>query len=977
VTTWAGPSSYTATGSAITVASPSVATTYTCTINMVGTCGCANVTQTITINPVACSGSAPTYTPATNYTLSTSGRAQQDIYVNGISYTIKGVELKMDPGTNIVVSPTGTLVVLGSWLHACSACSPGGMWQGITVQNGGTLRIIVGGTRSAPLYNTIEDAVKAVYTYSSTTSTPIPNWSISDVIFNNNTDDIYIDAHLGDLSANTIWNCIFTCRNLGNHSLTGSNFIAVRNDIKASTPTFTSSANPTDLTIAGARTSHGIYIKAVNGGVNPVKIGSGSNGVNLFDNLDYGIYSTDAYVDSKNCRFQNMTGNHYNALPIGIGIYATLSNNHAKLIAGNSNLTINNTERDTFLNCLIGIGTYRMNDVHINNDYFNNETTASTFTVNNSYVTGEYGVDQVSYAHYSSTVTPEQMEYGNNTCKNYATGHALDFEKLYNTGSASTTFTNNVITGTGTSTLYCKTGIYLQQSGANIGANTGVPIDAVSVTTNSITNVTSNCISASAINTATASTGFITISANTELSVKYSTVGTATLSPPIAGVYLSGCNRVKVSNNPLITCTGFGTSSYLSTYAHYLQGVYVTQSPNSRVTCNAVSELGEDFVWYGTNTNSIWKENTMNRSQYGLVLRSTGIMGDQGSASNPIYNVWGKQVNTDISIAQTLTDASNPGVGSSKLFCLASTCSSSVTPLPCTNFTVAGSGATPYGASTLSVTTGSSPGLCTSEGGTGRMTNNANVQDASADSSSLVALLNFTDSLPAYTHETYWATQYYVSSANNSINAVQDYENAKGFALVDGAMTSGDYSTAQNLLNAITTKNAVENNWKTVDGILIAQGLNNNDSLNTNDISSLTSVAQQCPMSGGSIVWKARALINKYYMTVINYSGDCPDLSGNNGERKSNGISSHVIANPTFNLYPNPNNGNLFLDYIIGKDANLEIVDINGNLVGTYNLPTTRTRVEVRNENLQNGVYLYRIISNNNMIKFGKIVVMK
>ncbi|MGZ3901542.1 MAG: hypothetical protein ACXVDC_14540, partial [Bacteroidia bacterium] len=46
VTTWAGPSSYTATGSAITVASPSVATTYTCTINMVGTCGCANVTQT-------------------------------------------------------------------------------------------------------------------------------------------------------------------------------------------------------------------------------------------------------------------------------------------------------------------------------------------------------------------------------------------------------------------------------------------------------------------------------------------------------------------------------------------------------------------------------------------------------------------------------------------------------------------------------------------------------------------------------------------------------------------------------------------------------------------------------------------------------------------------------------------------------------------------------------------------------------------
>jgi hypothetical protein len=81
--------------------------------------------------------------------------------------------------------------------------------------------------------------------------------------------------------------------------------------------------------------------------------------------------------------------------------------------------------------------------------------------------------------------------------------------------------------------------------------------------------------------------------------------------------------------------------------------------------------------------------------------------------------------------------------------------------------------------------------------------------------------------------------------------------------------------------------------------------------------------------------------------------------------------------NIEINIYPNPNNGSMTLEYSINNDARLEIMDITSTLVGTYNLPVTSNTIQIKNDNLQNGIYLYRVISNNAVIKQGKIVVMQ
>ncbi len=59
------------------------------------------------------------------------------------------------------------------------------------------------------------------------------------------------------------------------------------------------------------------------------------------------------------------------------------------------------------------------------------------------------------------------------------------------------------------------------------------------------------------------------------------------------------------------------------------------------------------------------------------------------------------------------------------------------------------------------------------------------------------------------------------------------------------------------------------------------------------------------------------------------------------------------------------------------KGAVLEIYDINGILVDSYNLSSSAHKLEMRNEGLSEGIYLYKIIENNAILKSGKIVIIK
>ena len=384
--------------------------------------------------------------------------------------------------------------------------------------------------------------------------------------------------------------------------------------------------------------------------------------------------------------------------------------------------------------------------------------------------------------------------------------------------------------------------------------------------------------------------------------------------------------------------------------------------------------VGEGYVWNGASAGSQWSKNKVQHSRYGLVLRNSGVMGDQGMSGHPTGDIFGKYVSTDITDAQTLSDNSNPGLAgfTSKLYSLVSTCSGTTTYLPCQN-----NGANPYSSATTFSTTGSLPCICTGDCGSGRMSSNSSIYADSATivrDSVLLSILSGIengDPFPIYDIQTRWALQYYVSSQNSNFNAANGYENAKDFAMVDGAISGNNYTQAQSLLSSINVNNIIENNWQTVDNIIIKL---QRDSLDSSNINTLSKVAIQCPLTGGSIIYNARAILNHYYKRIIDYSDNCND----NNDARLTSIIKTVTNTSAINVYPNPNNGNMFFTYKITKDAHLEISDIKGSLVGTYILPATTNNFEVKNENLKDGIYFYKVIDDKGtVVKIGKIIVVQ
>jgi hypothetical protein len=123
--------------------------------------------------------------------------------------------------------------------------------------------------------------------------------------------------------------------------------------------------------------------------------------------------------------------------------------------------------------------------------------------------------------------------------------------------------------------------------------------------------------------------------------------------------------------------------------------------------------------------------------------------------------------------------------------------------------------------------------------------------------------------------------------------------------------------------------------------------------------------------------WASPTVTTTYYVTKT-----CPNnnvfndtvtvyVQPNIGIHEQNGKSSQ------FNLYPNPNNGSMTLDYKIPHNASLEITDLNSRLLGKYFLSLGASKIEITNDNLQNGIYLYRVVSKNSILKTGKIAVIK
>ncbi len=66
-------------------------------------------------------------------------------------------------------------------------------------------------------------------------------------------------------------------------------------------------------------------------------------------------------------------------------------------------------------------------------------------------------------------------------------------------------------------------------------------------------------------------------------------------------------------------------------------------------------------------------------------------------------------------------------------------------------------------------------------------------------------------------------------------------------------------------------------------------------------------------------------------------------------------------------------------DYNLGNNANatMQIIDISGKLIKTYQLQNTVGTLNIYEQSLTNGIYFYRILVNNRILKTDKLVIIK
>ena len=196
------------------------------------------------------------------------------------------------------------------------------------------------------------------------------------------------------------------------------------------------------------------------------------------------------------------------------------------------------------------------------------------------------------------------------------------------------------------------------------------------------------------------------------------------------------------------------------------------------------------------------------------------------------------------------------------------------------------------------------------------------------------------------------------------------------FVRVNEHIGNGDIVQAKTLNSSINTQNLIENDLKTVNDIYLNTWAVGIDTFSVPDSLILYAIANKNPMDCGHAVYAARVMLE------LEINLEIPDP--NNGARISlntEGDETKVKISDlkSSKLYPNPNDGNMQLDYQLPEEGTGELLifDLMGRKLFTYPLVNGNNTLKISENSLKNGLYFYHIKINNKIIWSDKLVIFK
>jgi len=582
-----------------------------------------------------------------------------------VSFT--NAEVLLEPNVKIIIpNNSNSFNIVSSHFYTC-----GGRWKGIEVT--GTPQINIDGTytSSTPPFipqtsSLIEDAETAIFVdYKDNPSTDGNYINISNTIFNRNNVSIQLENYTGN-SDNlivypvSITNTIFTCRdipfvsgsgswdniNIVSGSTSGGNLITPNT---YTAPYINNSNYPPDVTEAylkdpvnlGAYTNSkpqaGVYIKNINGTTTTgadagvvIGIASGLSienyDTNIFDNLNTGIHAERTNITVHNCTFQNGTGWHGYGI-LSMGSCVPVPNN--QLDCTNNNVIniskIPGSPNNAFFNMKTAIEIAGGKQITIK-DCDIRSSQSNTDIDSNLYLIGSYGIRVGN--HYF-----ENINISNN--------------KLYNIRNAINVFCardripNNVINPIDVGRISVDNNIIKKElpGGNAVQGYSGTEYieNAIHIASlylhheNAEPVLCKNNTIQEAINGIKLSywqNKHTQVDSNTITLAEHPTNTNPNLET--YGICLEagfGINETGLGNTVTDnTITGAGMNANSNG-----TGILLMQQGNTNIGCNTVRNNKHGFRFFGNNPNTQFWDNTMDAdNQYGFTL-DNGIIGMQGN----------------------------------------------------------------------------------------------------------------------------------------------------------------------------------------------------------------------------------------------------------------------------------------------------------------------------------------------------------
>ena len=210
----------------------------------------------------------------------------------------------------------------------------------------------------------------------------------------------------------------------------------------------------------------------------------------------------------------------------------------------------------------------------------------------------------------------------------------------------------------------------------------------------------------------------------------------------------------------------------------------------------------------------------------------------------------------------------------------------------------------------------------------------------------------------------------------NALRAMEIADNGNG-ALLSGINTqraAEALSLAQNN-HGIMSGLLLEDNEKTVNGIYMSTVAIGELSLDQNQINALDQIAAQCPLTGGSAVFKARSILS----LVSENEYDNEELCGV-GERSEKVTSENDNnVNDAFLLFPNPAKQQVLvtIDHKNAGVNKITIYDLLGKELIRQVVPSGIQSLTINISALQNGLHLCSLFKDGKKVASKKLMVLK